>query len=203
VKKGSRQRIAGVAAASWVLATAVTSLVVWRAVAVFNDPAATNVLTAPQVKERLEAARVTPTASPTVTATAAQTPSDTPTPTSASSAPTSDDPTTTSEPTNPSSSTATRSSTRPSTPVPTDSASTTPVAKTWTVAGGTVSVSCLGQAITLVYATPQDGWRVETEKRGTDRIDVNFQRVGKGTELRASCVAGIPEQTNQTTEGDH
>jgi hypothetical protein len=54
----------------------------------------------------------------------------------------------------------------------------------------------------LVYASPQDGWRIETEKHGTDRIDINFERVGQGTELRATCVDGVPQQTNQHTDGD-
>jgi hypothetical protein len=54
----------------------------------------------------------------------------------------------------------------------------------------------------LVYASPQDGWRFETEKHGTDRIDVSFQRVGQGTEMRVTCGNGVPEQTNEPTEGD-
>ncbi len=199
--KTSRRRIAGIAAASWVLATAVTSFVVWQAVAVFNDGASTNILSAPQVSERLQAATataaatsastaVTETPTPSTTASASDDPSDDP----------SGSPSATTKPTSPPSTTATRTTAKPSTSAPTVAA--TPVVKTWTVTGGTVSVSCQAQDITLVYASPQDGWRFETEKRGTDRIDVNFQRVGQGTELRASCVNGTPQQTNQPTEGD-
>jgi hypothetical protein len=70
------------------------------------------------------------------------------------------------------------------------------------VTGGTLSVSCQAQVIALVYASPQDGWRVATEKHGTDRIDVNFQRVGQGTEVRATCVGGVPQQSSEPTEGD-
>jgi hypothetical protein len=77
------------------------------------------------------------------------------------------------------------------------------VVKTWTVTGGTVSVSCQAQAITLLYASPQDGWRFETEKGENDRIDVTFRTVGQGTELSATCVNGIPQQTTQANDGDH
>ena len=66
-----------------------------------------------------------------------------------------------------------------------------------------MSVSCQAQVISLVYASPQDGWRVDTEKHGTDRIDINFQQVGQGTEVEASCVNGVPQQTTQATDGDH
>lgn len=184
------------------LATAVTSLVVWRAVAVFSDGASTNILSAPQVSERLQAA----TANPTAATSAAQTQTSTPSaaPSQSASDDPSDDPSEsgsqTTKPTSPPSATAARTTAKPATSAPTVAAS--PVVKTWTVTGGTVSVSCQAQVITLVYASPQDGWRFETEKGGTDRIDVNFQRVGQGTELRATCVNGVPQQENQPTEGD-
>ena len=194
--KGSRRRIAAIAAASWVLATAVTSLVVWQAVAVFSDGASTNVLSAPQVSERLNAATATSAAT-----SAAATDSDTAAATSAAPSPSSDDSSETTQPPSPSATEATRTSARPATTAPT--AEATPVVTTWTVSGGTLSISCQAQVIALVYASPQDGWRVETEKHGTDRIDVNFQRVGQGTEVRATCVSGVPQQTNQSTDGDH
>ena len=198
MEKRSGRRIAGVAAASWLLATAVTSLVVWRAVAVFNDGASTNILSAPQVSERLDAATATP-ATPSATPTPTQTP--TPQPTVASATPTSDDTSATTAPTSLPPTAATRTVTKPATTTPAPSA--TPVVKTWTVTSGTVSVSCQAQVISLVYASPQDGWRFETEWHATDRIDVNFQRVGQGTELRATCVNGVPQQTSQPTDGDH
>ena len=198
MEKRSRRRIAGVAAASWLLATAVTSLVVWRAVAVFNDGASTNILSAPQVSERLDAATATP-AAPSTAATQSQTPTDPPTVESAT--PSSDDSSATPPPSSLPPTAATRTSTRPAATTPAPAA--TPVVKTWTVTGGTVSVSCQGQVISLVYASPQDGWRFETEYHATDRIDINFQRVGQGTELRATCVNGVPQQTSQPTDGDH
>jgi len=201
VEKRSRRRIAAVAATSWVLATAVTSFVVWRAVAVFNDGASTNILSGPQVSQRLQAATATLSAATSVSA-----PSDTTAPTPETSAPTSssDD---TSATTSPPSATATATRTASRSSAPETSAepqpAATPVVKTWTVTGGAVSVSCQAQVISLVYASPQDGWRVETNQHGTDRIYINFQQVGQGTELKASCVNGVPQQTTQPTDGDH
>lgn len=199
--KTSRRRIAGIAATSWVLATVVTSFVVWQAVAVFNDGASTNILTGPQVSERLQAATAAPA---TATVSSGQTDAPSPATTTETSTenPTSDESSETTTPSN--SGTATRTATRPSGPATTATAQPTAatVVKTWTVTGGTVSVSCQAQVISLIYAAPQDGWRFETDKHGTDRIDINFERVGGGTELRATCVNGVPQQTNQPTEGD-
>ena len=183
------------AAASWLLATAVTSLVVWRAVAAFDDGTSTNILSAPQVVERLSAATATSTATPDVP---------TPTPTVATSSPSesSDETPTASTPTS-APTTATRTTPRPNGSATTASStpSSPPVVNTWTVTGGTVSVSCQGQAISLVYASPQDGWRVEIEKRGPATVEVNLARNGQGTKLRASCVNGIPQETTEATEG--
>jgi hypothetical protein len=55
--------------------------------------------------------------------------------------------------------------------------------------------------ISLVYASPRDGWRVEIEKRGPDSVDVDLQRQGQGTKLNAICVNGIPQATTEANEG--
>ena len=55
--------------------------------------------------------------------------------------------------------------------------------------------------ISLVYASPQDGWRVEIENRGPGRVDVELQREGQGTKLNAICVNGIPQETVEANEG--
>jgi hypothetical protein len=194
MRNRSRRRIAAVAAASWLLATALTSLVVWRAVATLDDGTSTNVLSASQVSERLSAA--TATATPTLVV---QTPTAA---TSASVEPSEE----------PSDTQASASSTTPATtlttPRSTGSATTvtptppeTPVVKTWTVTGGTVSVSCQAAAISLVYATPQDGWRVEIEKRGPVTVEVDLAREGQGIKLKATCVNGIPQETTEANEG--
>lgn len=190
----SRRRIAGVATASWVLATAITSFVVWRAVATFDDGTSTNILTAPQVSERLSAA--TATATPTLVV-------QIPTAATSASVEPSEEPSDT-----PASATSTTPATTRTTPRPTASAATvaptapaTPVVRTWTVTGGTVSVSCQAAAISLVYASPQDGWRVEIEKRGPVTVEVELAREGQGIRLKATCVNGIPQETTEANEG--
>ena len=182
------------AAASWLLATAVTSLVVWRAVAAFDDGTSTNILSAPQVVERLSAATATSTPTPVV---------QTPIPATSASVEPSEEPSDT-----PTSTSSTTPATTRTTPRSTGSATTVtstpsaiPVVKTWTVTGGTVSVSCQAAAISLVYASPQDGWRVEIEKRGPATVEVDLAREGQGTKLKASCVNGIPQETTEATEG--
>jgi cytoskeletal protein RodZ len=190
VRKWTGRRVSAVAAASWILATVLTSLVVWRAAAVFNAASSTKVLTPPQVSARLDAA--TASASSTSAASpSSQTRSRAATP--ATSRISAAQPATV-RPADPSVTT----STAPAAPSTTASA----VVRTWTVAGGSLSVSCQGQAISLVYASPRDGWRVETE-RADDVVEVAFERVGQGIEVRAVCTGGIPSQTSQATQGDH
>jgi hypothetical protein len=189
----SRRRITAVAAASWLLATAVTSLVVWRAAAAFEDGTSTNILSSPQVVERLNAATATSTATP-----------DVPTPTVATSSPSesSDETPAASTPTSaPTTTTRTTPRSTGSATIVNPTPSATPVVTTWTVTGGTVSVSCQAQVISLVYASPRDGWRVEIEKRGPDSVDVDLQRQGQGTKLNAICVNGIPQATTEANEG--
>lgn len=79
--------------------------------------------------------------------------------------------------------------TDPSTPVPT----APDVARTWTVPGGIVAVSCRDAAITLLYATPSDGWTVEVGAAGPERVEVELHHDKDETKLTAECVAGTPE----------
>lgn len=69
----------------------------------------------------------------------------------------------------------------------------TDVARNWTVEGGQVSASCRGQQITLLYATPQDGWAVETKNAGPDELLVEFGRHDSETTVRAWCANGTPQ----------
>lgn len=183
--KGSGGRITAVAAASWVLATVVTSLVVWRAVAVFTGNEKTDVLSPPQVSARLGSA--TTTRVPT-SATPASTPSRSEGTETRTLRPTSE-------------ASVAQSPLEPSSASSTVAAA--PVVRTWTVTGGSLSVSCQGQVISLVYARPQDGWRFETAHHAADRVDVSFERVGQGTDVKVSCVNGFPQQSAVATEGDH
>lgn len=186
----TKRRVGFMVVASWLLATALTGLVVWRAVAVLDSGTRTSVLSGAQVSGLL--ASQTPTAGGT--AASSTTPVTIPAATTAtapttSAAPVTSAPTVVVSPTKPASS---------STPPPSPTAS--PVARTWTVTGGVVAASCMGSAISLLYATPSDGWRVKIERRGPDSISVEFDNGDHESKLRGSCVAGVPQQS--TSEHD-
>jgi hypothetical protein len=48
----------------------------------------------------------------------------------------------------------------------------------------------------LRIAQPDDGWRVEVDKSGPEKVQVRFQRsddnAGSGTRVTAVCSAGTP-----------
>lgn len=86
------------------------------------------------------------------------------------------------------------------TPTPTPTSTAAPeVVRSWTVTGGTVAASCRDAAITLLYATPADGWKVEVKAAGPDQLVVELEGADQEVTLQASCVAGVPEQ--QVVEG--
>lgn len=189
-----KRRLGLMAAASWSLATVLTSVVVWRAVAVLDNGSQVEVLDAAQVAEKLVTATMSPSATPTPSAA----PSDSPT-TDASSEP-SDDASPSDEPSQSPTATSTKSFVTPTrTPTSTPTQTAQQVVRVWTVTGGVVSAACTGDAISLVYATPQDGWRIEIESRGPQKIQVELSRNDQGTKLVATCVGGIPQET--TTSG--
>lgn len=184
VADGRARRIGAVAALSWLLAAGITGTIAWSAVAVIDDGAPrTGVLDDAEVAAALASARATAasatpgptTSTPTPTAPSA-TPSPTPTP---SQAPT---------------------SSAPSTPPPdptTDPAPAPPtaVAATWSVTGGTVAAACTASAISLLYATPQDGWTIEIGSTGPEHLEIELTRAEQETTVRAVCVDGSPVQT--------
>lgn len=79
------------------------------------------------------------------------------------------------------------------TPTTAPAPTTAEVARTWTVPGGIVAVSCRGEVITLLYATPSDGWTVEVGGAGPERVEVELHRDDAETKLSGTCVAGTPE----------
>lgn len=89
----------------------------------------------------------------------------------------------------------------PSSPSPAAPATAAEVDRTWDVPGGQVGVSCRGAQIGLLYATPQDGWTVEVEGSGPDRVVVTFDRQDAETTVRAVCRDGVPEQQVDAREG--
>ena len=155
---------------AWAVATVLAGTVAWAAVgALGRGPGGAEgaVLSQGDVASALLAQRAAiaaASASPTATPTASPTPTPTPT-----VSPTTEPPPTT-------------------TPVP-----PTEIARIWPVNGGQVSASCSGSTITLLGATPADGWGVETKNAGPAELEVEFDRDGSETRVLASCVNGTPQ----------
>ena len=81
----------------------------------------------------------------------------------------------------------------PAAPSPaTPSAGLSEVARTWSVAGGQVGAGCRGAALSLLYATPVDGWTVQVKRAASDRFEVTFRRDQSETTVHATCVLGVP-----------
>lgn len=177
----AKRRVGRMVGASWALATVVTGLVVWRAVAVLDDGTRTDVLSGAQVSGLLQSAASASANSSASSVTIPAAPSES-TPTISPTA------------------AAATTTTAPKTALPTTKPPTvtpTPVVRTWTVTGGVASVSCTGQVISLLAASPQDGWRVKTEARGPDRVKLEFVMGEREVTLTATCVGGLPSHTTE------
>lgn len=181
-------------AASWLGAAVLTGTVAWRAVAVLDaDTPRTGVLSTQEVDAKLALAQAAAqTTAPSPTPTDSSTPSAEPT----TSEPTSASPTAAPSPTPTDRPTPTTTTPAPTAPAPAE------VTRTWPVTGGTVSAACTGQAIRTVYATPQDGWTVETGSAGPDVIEVELHSGEQETKLTARCVDGVPTPDVSTGGGD-
>jgi hypothetical protein len=186
----AKRRVGLMVVASWALATVITGLVVWRAVAVLDDGTRTEVLSGAQVSGLLASETATPgtttTPAAAVTIPAASTEPPTAAVTSA--------PPATAGTTAPAATKTASSSYKPPAPP------ATPVVRNWTVEAGSVSASCTGQTISLLSASPADGWRVKIESRGPDRVKVEFVSGERETSVSGTCVAGVPQQS--TSEHD-
>jgi hypothetical protein len=172
----------GTVVLAWALATVLAGGVAWWAVGTVGRGSGSidsSVLSGAQVASALAARQAlvtpTPTGSPTPTTSPTTSPTVEPTPTT----------TPTAEPT-------------ATTPPPTE------IARTWTVTGGVVSVSCLGDQITLLGATPSDGWGVERKSQGPGELKIEFDLHEEAeTTVTARCVAGTPEaQVSNESEDD-
>lgn len=64
----------------------------------------------------------------------------------------------------------------------------------WIGASGKVTARCSDERITLVAATPADGFSVEVKDRGPAQLDVEFEGGSEKqeTRIRAVCVGGSP-----------
>jgi len=77
------------------------------------------------------------------------------------------------------------------------SASSIPVRdRTVTVVGGQVTVRCIGSALTLRIAQPDNGWRVELDRSESGDVQVTFKggdhEASPETQVTAACSAGTP-----------
>ena len=176
---------------TWVAAVALATTVAWWAVSAVGgarDGSAAGVLSRADIEvaladQRTHAASASPgtTAPPATTAPSAALTSTTPPATDPS--PTSELPT--SHPTGP----------------PVTTAPSTVVVRTWDVTGGQVSVSCSGPTISLLYATPADGWTVTTGHAGPEEVEVTLRSGGTETSLKATCVGGTPQNQSSDASG--
>lgn len=79
---------------------------------------------------------------------------------------------------------------------PADGPTVVPVVRTWTLDGGVVSATCAGDVVSLVYATPASGWRVDVKEPGPGRrVLVELERDGAEAYVQAVCADGVPQHT--------
>lgn len=178
---------------AWTLAAVLAGGVAWWGVAAIGDDAGATqggVLSESDVRAELAAQRAAATAGPAgpTPTSVPQTPEPTQTPTPEPTASASPEPSaTTSDP--------------PVTP-PADQE----VVRTWDVAGGQVAAGCRGSTISLLYATPLDGWAVEIKDTGPEQVEVELDRDESELTVRAVCTDGVPtmrtESDEQTQEDD-
>lgn len=65
-----------------------------------------------------------------------------------------------------------------------------PATETRTFRGGTVTVSYDGSSLTLVTATPEEGYELEIEEQSSERIVVRFVDEGRSSALVAQIIRG-------------
>ncbi len=78
-------------------------------------------------------------------------------------------------------------------PQPAQAAAPTSSSQMFSLVGGTVTFSCTGDVISLVSATPNRGFRVETEteaENGVQQIKVEFESAAHESEIKAACAGG-------------
>lgn len=158
----ARRPTTALATAGWVAAAALTGVIAWRAVAVLDADG-------PQTGLLSTAEVAAALAEARAAASATPTSSPTATPTS----------------------TPTQSPTETTSP-PTDPGGSVEQVRTWPVTGGTVSASCAGATITLLAATPADGWTVEVGSTGPEHVEVELHSGELESKVEATCVAGVP-----------
>jgi hypothetical protein len=71
-------------------------------------------------------------------------------------------------------------------------AGSNPSIATFTTDGGIVTVSCQGSTISLVSASPADGYTLAVRESGPAWVGVNFRSATGGREVNATCKGGAP-----------
>jgi len=84
---------------------------------------------------------------------------------------------------------------KPSGP-PGPAATPTPTARTVSVQGGQVTVTCTGATIRLRTAQPENDWRVQVDTSEPGRVGVRFrdddEEESQRTDVAAVCASGVP-----------
>lgn len=197
-------RRTAVAVLAWVLVVAGCSALVWFAISRAGAEV-TGEVSAPALSDDPATPAGTPSVSSTGSGSHTTSPPDRPS--------TTDRPTTTDRP---STSTTTAEPSEPPEPSepsdPSGGSQGGAVQRSRTVAGGSVTVSCQGSAISLIGASPAQGWSVQT-KREPDRVEVEFEVTradgeggddggggggggGDKVRVRATCAGGTPAFTD-------
>jgi len=64
--------------------------------------------------------------------------------------------------------------------------------RTFSLVGGTATIACQGSSASLVSATPNPGFQVETDSQdGGTAVEVRFRSTSHESKLEASCSAGV------------
>jgi len=77
-------------------------------------------------------------------------------------------------------------------PVPAPTTTAPSTVKSFGSPGGTVSVRCTGDSITLVSATPQSGYSTDLGDPGPDQVNINFASSAHEYDMQVVCQGGIP-----------
>ncbi|MGN6576869.1 MAG: hypothetical protein ACTHKG_14405 [Nocardioides sp.] len=73
--------------------------------------------------------------------------------------------------------------------------------RTWQGPPGTATVRCEADNITLLSASPNNGYRVEVE-RGSDEIEVHFKSSTREYQVKARCSDGTPTFRVESNGGE-
>ncbi|MGZ5416378.1 MAG: hypothetical protein ACXWDI_04295 [Nocardioides sp.] len=76
------------------------------------------------------------------------------------------------------------------------------VERVWEGQPGLVAVRCEDARATLKSASPNNGYRVEVEKRGPEEIEVKFESASRELNVDARCANGVPRFDVEADDGE-